>query len=161
MTTRTAIEQLFRSNYAAMLILAGRLMHDEDAARDIVHDIFAALLSSGNAGVTSAYLMKAVKNRCVNRIRDLSVRDRLQELYALDSDHDNGDDWPDEATITQLNELIDSSLTESCRKVVTLRFTDGLSYHEISETLGISEVAVYKHLRHEIDVLRQKLKKDE
>ena len=34
----------------------------------------------------------------------------------------------------------------------------GMSYREISTTLGISEVAVYKHLRHALDVLRQKFR---
>ena len=58
MTTKHDIEPLFRTNYAAMLALAGRLLHDEDAARDIVHDVFARLLTGNIALVSSAYLLK-------------------------------------------------------------------------------------------------------
>lgn len=39
MTTKNEIEQLFRSNYKQMFILANRMLHDEDAARDIVHEV--------------------------------------------------------------------------------------------------------------------------
>ena len=45
MTTKSDIEQLFRSNYTAMLTLAIRLLHDTDTARDIVHDVFESVLS--------------------------------------------------------------------------------------------------------------------
>lgn len=37
MTTKSDIEQLFQSNYRAMLTLAIRLLHDPETARDIVH----------------------------------------------------------------------------------------------------------------------------
>lgn len=50
-----------------------------------------------------------------------------------------------------------NDLTDACRRVVELRFSDGMSYKAIACTLGISEVAVYKHLRHAIDVLRKKM----
>lgn len=157
MTTKHDIEPLFRTNYAAMLALAGRLLHDEDAARDIVHDVFARLLTENIALVSSAYLLKAVRNSCLNHIRDLSTRDRINSLYALDTDSYD-DKWPDEETIERLHAIIDRSLTAQCGNVVRLRFTEGMSYREISTTLGISEVAVYKHLRHALDVLRQKFR---
>ncbi|MDE7474094.1 MAG: RNA polymerase sigma-70 factor, partial [Duncaniella sp.] len=48
-------------------------------------------------------------------------------------------------------------LTDSCRRVVELRFFEEKSYQEITDIIGISKVAVYKHLRHAIDVLREKL----
>ena len=54
MTTMSDIEQLFRSNYQAMLTLAIRLLHDADAARDIVHDVFESVLSERLAMVTPA-----------------------------------------------------------------------------------------------------------
>lgn len=161
MTTRNDIEQLFRDNYAAMHTLAGRLMHDEDAARDIVHDVFAMLIANNLTIVSPSYLLRAVRNGCLNHIRNLSTRDRLNSVYALDMDEIDDEEWPDEATIEKLHHIVDESLTEQCRRVVCLRFTDGKSYREISEALGISEVAVYKHLRNALDVLRQNLKENE
>lgn len=157
MTTVKDIEQLFKSNYKTLLILANRLVHDEDEARDIVHDVFAKLLTDNQTDVTPAYLVKGVRYACLNHIRNRSVRERLELLYALDTPELADDEWPDEATMNKLNEIVDKRLTEQCRRVVKLRFGSRLSYRETAEELGVSETAVYKHLRHALNVIRQNL----
>lgn len=155
MTTKNDIEQLFRSNYTAMQTLAIRLLHDADTARDIVHDVFESLLSENLSTVTPAYLLTGVRFACLKHLRNLSLRERFNNLYALDLDEIEDDEWPDPEDVARLNELIDQSLTVQDRQVVRLRFNERMSYGEIAGQLGISEVAVYKHLRHAMDVLRQ------
>lgn len=157
MTTTNDIEQLFRTHYTAMHRLAMLILRDEDASRDIVHDVFESLLNTGLADVSVQYLLRAVRNRCLNHLRGLSTKERFLEVYALDEKEIADEDWPDDETITKIHETVANDLTDACRRVVELRFTDGKSYKEIAEELGISEVAVYKHLRHAIDVLRSKL----
>lgn len=39
-----------------------------------------------------------------------------------------------------------------------MRYRLGMKYREIAEAAGISEVAVYRHLRHALDILRQTLR---
>lgn len=156
MTQRNDIEQLFRSHYAAMHRVAMLILRDEDVARDIVHDVFESLLNAGLTDVSAQYLLRAVRNRCLNHLRGLSARERVREMYALDEREIADEEWPDDDTITQIHATIANDLTAACRRVVELRFTDGKSYKEIAAALGISEVAVYKHLRHAIDVLRHK-----
>ena len=133
------------------------LLRNEDVARDIVHDIFESLLNAGHTDVSGQYLLKSVRNRCLNYLRGLSTSERIKELYALDEQEVAAEEWPDDETIAKIHSTVSNNLTDACRRVVELRFTDGMSYKEISQTLGISEVAVYKHLRHAIDVLRSKL----
>ena len=58
MAIKDEIEQIFRSNYRPMLVLAKQLLHDEDAARDIVHDVFASLLDENPPAVNTSYLLK-------------------------------------------------------------------------------------------------------
>ncbi len=157
MTTVKDIEQLFKANYTAMHRVAMMILRDEDVARDIVHDVFVSLLNSGITDVTGPYLLKAVRNRCLNHLRGLSAHERLKELYAVDEREITDDEWPDDETISMIHTTVANDLTDACRRVVNLRFSEGMRYREIAETLGISEVAVYKHLRHAIDVLRQKL----
>ena len=154
MTTKSDIGQLFRSNYPAMLTLAVRLLHDPETARDIVHDVFESVLSENLATVSPAYLHTGVRFACLKHLRSLSLRERFNNLYALNLDEIEDDEWPDLEDVARLNELIDRSLTEQDRRVVRMRFTDRLPYSEIAAQLGISEVAVYKHLRHALDVLR-------
>lgn len=161
MTTRNDIEQLFRHHYKAMLLFATRLVHDQEAARDIVHDVFASLLNNENSTVTSGYLINGVRFACLKHIRNLSVRNRLNCLYALDCMEIENEEWPDEKNIQLIREIIDTKLSEQCRRVLRLRFTCGMKYHEIAEELSISETAVYKHLRHAFIVLRQNFSTNE
>ena len=151
------IEQLFKAHYTAMHRLAMLILRDEDVARDIVHDVFESLLNAGLTDVSVQYLLRAVRNRCLNYLRSLSTRERVNELYALDEQEIADEELPDEETMAQIHSTVTNDLTAACRRVVELRFTDGKSYKEIATTLGVSEVAVYKHLRHAIDVLRKKL----
>lgn len=156
MTTKSDIEQLFRSNYTSMLTLAIRLLHDTDTARDIVHDVFESVLSEDQSTVTPAYLLTGVRFACLKHLRSLSLRERFNNLYAIGLDDIEDEEWPDPEDVARLNELIDQSLTMQDRRVVRMRFNEHMSYGEIAGQLGISEVAVYKHLRHAMDVLRQK-----
>lgn len=160
MSQRNDIEQLFRTNYVAMHRTAMLILRDEDVARDIVHDVFESLLQSGLTDVSGQYLLTAVRNRCLNHIRSLSARERMQELYAIDEQDIADEEWPDDETIALIRSTVANDLTDACRRVVEMRFTIGLSYKDIATSLGISDVAVYKHLRHAIDVLRLKLSKN-
>ena len=45
MTHRPDIEKLFKKYYAQMHRQAAMLLHDDDLARDIVHDVFAPYLT--------------------------------------------------------------------------------------------------------------------
>ena len=57
-----------------------------------------------------------------------------------------------EAILTYMN----AELTPQTRKVLDLRFRQKLKYREIATELGISEVAVYKHLAQGIRKIKQK-----
>ncbi len=157
MTKFDDIEQLFRSHYAAMYRLAMLILRDDSVSRDIVHDVFESLLVSGKTDISESYLLVAVRNRCLKHIRSLSAQARMKEIYSLDEQEIADEDWPDDATIALIQTTVSNDLSEACRRVVDLRFSEGRSYQEIADSLGISKVAVYKNLRRAIDVLRQKL----
>ena len=44
MTDRDEIEQLFRAHYKPLRRMASAILHDDDAARGVVHDGFAQIL---------------------------------------------------------------------------------------------------------------------
>lgn len=163
MTSRKdEIERLFRAHYPRMKRLARVLLHDDDAACDVVHDVFASLLrpadgDTAQANVGEGYLLSAVRNRCLNHIRNTEARERLSEAYFADIADYETEDWPDEEIIARLNAVLATGLTSQCRKVVELRFAGSMKYGEIASALGISEVAVYKHLRHAIEIIRKKI----
>lgn len=170
MTSRNDIERLFKAHYAKMHRLAVALLHDEDLACDIVHDVFAALLSGDmrvaaltDADITLAggYLLKAVRNRCLNHIRDCEIHQRIANRYFLDNEEYDTEDWPDDETIARIYALIKSDISSQARKVMELRFSEGMPFARIAAAMGISETAVYRHLSHALTVIRQKLNENE
>ncbi len=134
------------------------LLHDGDLARDIVHDVFASLLD-GHPGiiVSPGYLVRAVRNRCINHIRDCQTQQRIANRYFLDNEEYDAEDWPDDETITTVYGLIKFDITPRARQVLELRFDRGLPFAKIASSMGISETAVYRHLSHALSIIRQKI----
>lgn len=138
--------------------LAVALLHDDGLARDIVHDVFASLLDSGSkAEVSVGYLLKAVRNRCLNHIRDCEIHQRIANRYFLENEKYEYEDWPDEDTITRIYSLISNDLTPQSRRVMQLRFSEGLPFSKIASEMGISETAVYRHLCHALKTICKKI----
>lgn len=158
MTNRNDIEQLFKAHYAQMHRLAVVLLHDDDLARDIVHDVFASLLDGTHQIlITGGYLLKAVRNRCLNHIRDCEIHQRIADRYFLENEEYDTEDWPDEETIARIYSLIRNDISPQARRVMELRFSDGLPFSKVAAAMGISETAVYRHLSHALTIIRQKL----
>ena len=138
--------------------LAVVLLHDDDLARDIVHDVFASLLDAPlEVTITGGYLIRAVKNRCLNHIRDCEIHQRIANRYFLENEEYDTEDWPDEETIARIYSLIKSEISPQARRVMELRFSEGLPFGRIAATMGISETAVYRHLSHALKIIRKKL----
>ncbi len=152
-----------------MYRLAVALLHDDDLARDIVHDVFASLLDNAadtiitggkllkEVNITAGYLLKAVRNRCLNHIRDCEIHQRIANRYFLDNEEYDTEDWPDEETIARVYQLIKNDISLQARRVIDLRFSDGLPFAQIAKTMGISQTAVYRHLSHALTIIRKKL----
>lgn len=159
MTHRPDIEKLFKKYYAQMHRQAAMLLHDDDLARDIIHDVFCTLLD-GNIAVsvlTPSYLLRAVRNRCLNHIRDLDIHERVLGLYFAEMDDYDGEDWPDEDTVSEIYSIIRDNMPEQCQRVGELRFVDGLKFEAVAREMGISQTAVFKHMRHALSIIRNKL----
>lgn len=161
MTNKEEIEKVFRGNFRQMFGLANRMLHDEDAARDVVHDVFASLLESRLSAVNTSFLLRAVRYACLKHIRSLSVRERFVMAYSLDCETTESESWPSDEDVARLNDVIDRKLSPRTREVLRLKYVGLLKYREIAERLSISEVAVYRHLHQAISVLRQNFNKNE
>ncbi len=158
MTNRNDIERLFKTHYAQMYRLATALLHDDDLARDIVHDVFASLLDRDqNILVNGGYLLKSVRNRCLNHIRDCGIHQRIANCYFLDNEEYDIEEWPDEETIARIDSMIRNDISPQARRVIELRFSNGMPFSRIATTMGISETAVYRHLSHALSVIRKKI----
>ena len=161
MTNGNDIEQLFKAHYAQMYRLAKALLHDDDLARDIVHDVFASLLDGHiSLHVSGGYLLNAVRNRSLNHIRDCEIHQRIANRYFLDNEEYDSERWPDDETIARIYSLIRNEIPTQAKRVIELRFSDGMTFTRIAAVMGLSETAVYRHLSNALKIIRKKLNED-
>lgn len=137
------------------------MLHDEEVARDIVHDVFSSILHNNLDTINTSYLLKAVRFSCLKYIRSLSIQTRFIKSYSLYIEDIESDDWSNEEDLEKLKSIIENHLSEKNRYVLQLKFNQQLKYKQIAEKLSISEVAVYKHLHHALTILRQYFENDE
>lgn len=141
-----------------MYRLATALLHDDDLARDIVHDVFASLLDGHTSlHVSGGYLLKAVRNRCLNHIRDCEIHQRIANRYFLGDEEYDSERWPDDETVARIYSLIHNDISLQAKRIIELRFSDGMSFARIAAVIGISETAVYRHLSNALKIIRKKL----
>uniref|UniRef100_UPI0040274DEA RNA polymerase sigma factor n=1 Tax=Prevotella sp. TaxID=59823 RepID=UPI0040274DEA len=159
MNNNETIAQLFRQHYPDMMRLARLLLHDDAESEDAVGEVFSALMDKDilpTGSTARTFLMTAVRNRCLNQLRNRTIQQRLQRLYLLDSQiSDNAKDM--EERIGNVRHIIEHELDDTSRRVLTQRYDQQLSYAEIAKTESISETAVYKRIRKALDSLKEKL----
>ena len=161
---RRHIERLFRQHYRAMYRLASVLLHDEDESKDIVHDVFARLLTGKlqlQEATAGAFLLSCVRNQCLNVIRDRQIHERARQLLLLESEIESKSAEDIDAEAMALYQAVAKLFPPMCREVILLHYRDRLTYREIAERLGVSETTVYRHLNSALDQLRQTLKPSE
>ena len=138
---------LFRKHQPRLLAEARASLYDDAEAQDVVSELFAELLKRQpevEAGRELAYLCKSVRNRCRNVIARKTLTERVTRLYALEQQTENEEEETER--LDRLQAFIRTGLTEAQQRVFQLRFGEERKYREIAAELGISEVAVYKHL---------------
>ena len=155
----TSIEQLFATHHKRLLCMATNLLHDEEEAEDTVAEVFAQW-TERETSADDKVLAAAVRNRCIDRLRQMKVAERVRRRLPIDeADFPSWEKEEEHAKrVEAVSQAIDSDLTTPMRQTLLLRYREDKTYREIAETMGISETAVYKHLRNALERLRNKLK---
>ena len=159
---KVAFEKLFKSHFVHLCNFASQYVSDMDAARDICQKVFILLWENReniqtNQNVRS-YLFTAVKNRCLNHIRDQKkYRSRVLDVdiqhidVAFEEDHLAVDDLK-----SKIEKALDA-LPKKCRQVFEMSRYEDKKYQEIAETLSISVKTVEAHMSRALKGLRKDL----
>ena len=160
---KASFEQLFRDNYGKAYYLALRILHDDEASKDVVADAFELVwrrLQDSDVDKLSSYLLTAVKNVCLDYIRKQNIRNRyvLASVQAVGKQSFNPEevDLHEEKIQTIMRSL--DELTPRNQQIVTMCYVQRKKYREVAEELGISESAVKKHIMQALSYMRQKFK---
>jgi RNA polymerase sigma factor, sigma-70 family len=155
----TDIERLFRQHYERMYRLARTILYDADECRDVVSDVFERLLREDTVllpDTEEAYLLRSVRNRCLNIIAHKGVRTRVEKMLVMDeksmfSDHDD-------ERLDRLHDIIDHLEPPIRQRILRLRLQQEMTYQEVAQALGVSKVTVYNHLSQAIDIITRTFK---
>lgn len=157
---RTEFEKIFREYYSRLVGFATVFLKDNDAAEEIVMDVFEKFwLKSEETEIHSSlksYLFKAVKNTCLNHLLKESRYDKTGDL-SLVQDLNNSTHLNVEFDVkSKINEAIEG-LPDRCREVFILSRIEGFKHKEIAEQLGISPKTVEVQIRKASLILKEKL----
>ena len=157
--TNKELEQLFRRNYSEMIHLARVLLGNDGEAEDVVQDIFLRVADSDIPPHNDSYFLIAVRNDCMNRIRQMQLHDRVKDLMPID---DVADLQPIDRQLERLDNIaafVDEQLEEPYRSIFHLRFDEDLTIAEIARRLGLNPNTTYKYLAQSIQKIRNHFKR--
>ena len=83
------IERMFRQHYEKMYNLARSILSDDDESKDVVSEVFTTILADDVVLMPESeegFLMRSVRNRCLNLIAHKSVKERVTKLLLDDAD---------------------------------------------------------------------------
>lgn len=82
-----SFEIVFRNHYSKAYYLALRILHDDEASKDVVSDAFELVwrkLKHEEVDNISSYLLKTVRNACLDYIRKQDIRSKFVQASMRD-----------------------------------------------------------------------------
>lgn len=153
----TEFETLYIRIFPPSMRLAMSLLHDEDEARDAVQEVFVRLWETDSRiSNPDAFIVRSVRNACLNRISKLDARERIRQKLTLDSTPP--EDFDIESRNEEVQAAISRLLTSREKQVVEKIYAEGLSYKEAAANLGVSVGAINKNIVGALKKLRTHFK---
>ncbi len=154
-----AFNQAFDLYYSSLCFFADKILHDFDASRSVVQQVFVDLwIKRAKLEVTllQAYLYRAVRNSSLDVLKHKKVE--LEYLSSLEkSEPETIADLIEEAELTdRINRAI-QNLPERCREIFLLCRFEELKYAEIASRLNISVKTVEMQISIALRKLREEL----
>ena len=159
MLDKRILEQLFRQNYSEMIHLARVLLGDDGEAEDVVQDIFLRIADSDIPPKSDSYLLTAVRNACLNEIRQMQLHERVKNLLPIETEIDQQPIDKQQEQIDNISAFADEQLEEPQRSIFHLRFDEDLTIAEIARRLGLNPNTAYKYLAQSIQKIRNHFKR--
>ena len=147
---------------APLVAYAARITGDRESAREVVQDTFLRLCRARRNAVENR-LAAWLYTVCRNRALDVRRKDGRMLTMPEGAEAAIASPAPGPAEVASQNEHTErvgavlASLPQRRRDIFRLKFSDGLSYREISEVTGCSVALVHKEMHRALAALRAQL----
>ncbi|MDQ1090342.1 RNA polymerase sigma-70 factor [Siphonobacter sp. SORGH_AS_1065] len=163
MGNERTFELLFRQHYSPLCQYGFSFLKDWDDAEEVVQAMFLAFWEKRDSLVITtslkSYLYRAVHNRCLNRIKHLSVQAEYQSYVQADGS-DVYQSPVQELMASELDIQLQRAierLPEQCRLIFMMSRFEELKYQEIADQLGLSIKTVENQIGKALRILRTEL----
>ena len=168
---KNLFEKIFKHFYNRLCSYAESFLGDPAEAEDIVCDFFVYFWENKQnleiSSSLSSYLFAAIRNRSLNYIKHLSVKDKYKTI--IQAHYSNGNQFDksnnnSKSDLDALQKKIDDTLQNlpnQCRRVFIMSRYEEKKYEEIAEELNISRNAVKKHIVKALAQMRKNLREAE
>lgn len=153
---------MFRQHYEKMYNLARSILSDDDESKDVVSEVFTTILANNAVLMPESeegFLMRSVRNRCLNLIAHKGVKERVTKLLIDDADVILSDKT--DGRLEQLMLLIEDLEPPIRKQIFRLHYLKEMSYQEVADKVGVSKVTVFNHLSQAMEWIRKQLKKEQ
>lgn len=158
-----AFEALFHSYYNALCYFASGIIRDNEAARDVVQEVFIRFWEKKprfeNQRQLTSFLYDCVRNRSLNYLEKHNNRKLLRERMELPpaAEQDYLAREVESEIYRRLSETVDR-LPEQCRRVFILSYIEQREIREVAEMLSIAETTVKTQRQRAKAFLRSQLR---
>lgn len=159
---KLAFETVFHTFYPSLCYFVGKIVHDSEAANDIVQEIFINIwgknLKFENIILLRAYLYKSAKNRALSHIEQLNNRSELEKKIShFIDEHDIFLYKVETDVFEQIFSAIEE-LPEECRRIFKMSYIENMDVKTIEERLGITAATIMTQRQRAKKYLKNRLK---
>lgn len=159
-----AFSQLFMTYYKDLVLFGGNYLPDKEMCEDIVQSVFLRLWNEHTSleieTSLKSYLLKSVRNSCLDEIRHRDVVHQHEEFVLSNTmlDEIDTDLYVLYSDLSRHLEKALDKLPAACREAFDMNRFQGLKYREIAERLNVSERTVEVRISKALALLRHHLK---
>lgn len=161
---KTAFAEIYKRYWGILFQHARKMLQDDDAAKDIVQDVFTTLWARRNdldlRSKLSSYLYGAIRYQVFNLIDKEKVKGNYLQSIETFIDHGEyttDDRWLEKELALQIEQEI-NSLPAKMKEIFILSRSQYLTHREIAQKLNISDQTVKKQVHYAIKILRPKFR---
>ncbi len=156
--------ELFNNHYSRMVSYAFNFLKEQEASEEVAQEVFFQLWKNRTEikiqTSIDSYLYRSVRNRCINLIKHIEIRETYKEYNNRKIEAENNT-FSDILTVNELDVKIRKAIDampSQRRKIFLMSRYDELSYAEIAEKLGLSKKTIEKQISNALQYLRIELK---